>query len=70
MVKPNENMNDQDQTALSKSDFIRFAGIGSELAEFVADFIECPEIFFSMSVERRCKIENQMDSILSSFGQG
>jgi len=44
------------------------AGIGPELAEFVIEFIEKPEIFFSMSFERRYEIENQMDTILSLVG--
>jgi hypothetical protein len=69
MLKPAENINGQRKTAMSKVDFIRLAGIGPELAEFVTEFIDRPEIFFSMSLERRCEIENQMDAILSSFGQ-
>ena len=69
MTKASEDMNDQGKTALSKVDFIRLAGIGPELAEFVAKFVERPEIFFSMSFEKRCEIEKQMDAILSSFGQ-
>jgi len=69
MTKASEDMNDQGKTALSKVDFIRSAGIGPELAEFVAKFVERPEIFFSMSFEKRCEIENQMDAVLSSFEQ-
>jgi hypothetical protein len=69
MTKASEDMNDQGKTALSKVDFIRLAGIGPELAEFVAKFVERPEIFFSMSFEKRCEIENQMDAVLSSFEQ-
>ena len=67
MAKTIEDMNDQGETALSRADFIRLAGIGPELAGFVAEFIESPEIFFSMSLEKRCEIENQMDAVLSSF---
>jgi hypothetical protein len=69
MAKASEDMNDQGKTVLSQVDFIRLAGIGPELAEFVTEFIERPEIVFSMPFEKRCKIENQMDAILSSFGQ-
>jgi hypothetical protein len=69
MQKPGEGMNDQGRTAMSKVDFIGLAGIGPELAEFVNEFIKKPEIFFSVSFEERCEIENQMDAILSSFGQ-
>ena len=69
MTKASEDMNDQGKTALSKVDFIRLAGIGPELAEFVAKFVERPEIFFSMPFKKRCEIEKQMDAILSSFGQ-
>jgi hypothetical protein len=69
MEKSGEDMNDQGKTAKSKSYFLGSTGIGPELAEFVTEFIDRPEIFFSMSLERRCEIENQMDAILSSFGQ-
>jgi hypothetical protein len=70
MEKPGEHMNDQRKTVMSKVDFMRLTGIGPELAEFVAEFIERPEIFFSMASEKRREIENQMDAILSEFGQG
>jgi|WetSurSiteA1Bulk_404760.scaffolds.fasta_scaffold331918_2 hypothetical protein len=69
MQKPGEDLSDQGKTVMSIVDFIGLAGIGPELAEFVTEFIERPETFFSMSFERRCEIENQMDAILSSFGQ-
>jgi hypothetical protein len=69
MQKPGEELSDQGKTAMSRVDFIELAGIGPELAEFVTEFIERPETFFSMSFEKRCEIENQMDAILSSFGQ-
>ena len=62
-------MNEERKRARSKADFIRLAGIGPELAEFVTEFIEKPEIFHSIPVERRREIENQMDAILSSFGR-
>jgi hypothetical protein len=60
-------MNAERKSAWSKADLIRLAGIDSELAEFVAEFVEKPEIFFSMSSEKRREIEHQMDAILSSF---
>jgi hypothetical protein len=69
MAKRGEDMNGERKSASSKADFIRMAGIGPELAEFVIEFIEKPEMFFSMSFERRYEIENQMDAILSSFEQ-
>jgi hypothetical protein len=69
MQKPGEDMNDQRKTAMAKLDFIGLAGIGPELAEFVTEFMEKPETFFSIPFERRREIENQMDAILSSFGQ-
>jgi len=62
-------MNEERRRARSKADFIRLAGIETELAEFVTEFIEKPEIFYSIPVERRREIENQMDAILSSFGR-
>lgn len=60
-------MNGESKNASSKDDFMKLAGIGPELIEFVMEFIEKPEILFSMSFERRCELENQMDAILSSF---
>jgi len=67
--KNGEDMNEERKRARSKADFIRLAGIGPELAEFVTEFVEKPEIFYSMPFERRREIENQMDAILSSFGK-
>jgi len=69
MPKHGENMNEERKSARSKADFIRWAGIGPELAEFVTVFVERPEIFDSMPSERRREIENQMDAVLSSFAQ-
>ena len=62
-------MNEERRSARFKADFVRLAGIGPELAEFVTEFIEKPEIFYSMPSERRREIENQMDAVLSSFEQ-
>ncbi len=67
IAKRGENMNEDRNSARSKAEFIRLSGIGPELAEFVTEFIENPEKFFSMPFERRREIENQMDAILSSF---
>jgi hypothetical protein len=69
MAKYEEDMNEERKTARSKADFIRLAGIGPDLAEFVTEFIDKPENFISMTFEKRHKIENEMDAILSSFGQ-
>jgi hypothetical protein len=69
MKKPGEDMNEERKIAMSKLDFIGLAGIGPDLAEFVTELIERPEMIFSMSIERRCEIENQMDAILSLFEQ-
>ena len=62
-----KDMKGAEETARSQADFMRQAGIGPELAEFVNEFIESPEIFFSMSLESRCEIENQLDAVLSSI---
>lgn len=67
-AKHGEDMNEESRSAGSKSDFMRLAGIGTDLAEFVIAFIEKPEMFFSMPFERRREIENQIDAILSSMG--
>ena len=49
MAKRGKDMSEERKSASSKADFIELAGIGSELAEFVIEFIEKPEMFFSMS---------------------
>ena len=67
MAKQGEDMDEERKSARSKADFMRLAGIGPELVEFVTEFVERPEIFFSLPFERRREIENQMDTILSSF---
>jgi hypothetical protein len=67
MAKHGEDMNEEIKSARSKADFMRLAGIGPELVEFVTEFVERPEIFFSLPFARRREIENQMDTILSSF---
>jgi hypothetical protein len=69
MAKHGEDINEDRKSANSRAEFIKMAGIGPELAEFVTEFIEKPDIFYSMPIERRCEIENQMDAILSSFGK-
>ena len=43
------------------------AGIGPELAEFLTEFVERPDRFYSIPFERRREIENQMDAVLLSF---
>ena len=63
-------MYEESKNFSSKDDFMRWAGIDPELVEFVMGFIEKPETFFSLSLERRREIENQMDAILSSFEHG
>jgi hypothetical protein len=57
------------KSAMSRADFIRWTRIGPDLAELVTNFVEKPEIFFSMPSEKRREIENQMDAVLSSFGK-
>ena len=69
MAKRGEDMNEESKNGSSKDDFMRWAGIGPELAEFVTEFIEKPEKVFSMPFERRREIENQIDAILYSFGR-
>jgi hypothetical protein len=69
MQKTRKDKVEEGKTAVSIFDFMGLAGIGPKLAEFVTEFIEKPETFLSMSFEKRCEIENQMDAILSSFGQ-
>jgi len=70
VAKGGEDMNQEIKNSSSKADFMRLTGFGPELAEFVIEFVEKPEMLFSMSFERRYEIENQMDAILSSFERG
>ena len=63
------NKNEERRRAESKADFIRRIGIGPDLATFLADFTERPEIIFSLPSDRYRKIESQMDVILYSLGK-
>jgi len=62
-------MNEEIKNAKSKADFIRLAGIGPEIAQFVTEFIENPDNFLSLPFEKRREIEDQIDAILYSFGR-
>ena len=62
-------MNEEKKSVRCRADFIRQSGIGQELAEFLTEFIDKPEIFYSMPFERRREIETQMDTVLLSFGK-
>ena len=62
-------MNEEKKNVRCRADFIRQSGIGSELADFLTEFIEEPGIFYSMPFERRREIEKQMDAVLSAFGK-
>lgn len=53
---------------MSRTDFIASSGIGTELADCLEGFVQCPERYLAMTVEERRKIEERMDAILSSFG--
>ncbi len=64
MEKNGREMNGERRSARSKANFIRRAGIGPELAEFVTAFVENPGSFDAMPLEKRRDIENQMDAIL------
>jgi len=69
MAKPSDEMNEERKSARSKAVFLKLAGIGPDLAEFVTELIAKPEKFYSIDIERRRELENRMDTILSSFGQ-
>lgn len=43
-------------------------GIDPELSGFVDAFIKSPDHYLALTVEERRKIENQMDTMISSFG--
>jgi len=69
MANRAEDINDERKSARSKADFIRLAGIGPELAEFLTEFVEKPDHYYSIPFEKRREIENQMDAVLLSFEQ-
>ena len=62
-------MSEEAINARSKDDFIRLAGIGPELAAFVTEFVEKPDDLASIPFKKLRDLENQIDTILSSFGQ-
>ena len=62
-------MNEEKKSVRCRADFIQQAGIGTKLADFLTEYIDRPEIFYSMPVERRREIEDQMDTVLLSFGK-
>ena len=68
MGNHDSNKNEERKTATSKADFIRRIGIGSDLATFLADFTERPEILFSLPLNRYHEIESQMDAIFFFLG--
>jgi len=67
MANCDEDINDEKKSARSKADFFRLAGIGAELAEFLTEFVEKPDHFYSIPFQRRCEIEKQMDAVLLAF---
>ena len=69
MANRAKDINDEKKSARSRADFIRLAGIGPELAEFLTEFVEKLDHFYSIPFERRRDIENQMDAVLLSFEQ-
>jgi hypothetical protein len=68
MAEHGNDTNEVRKRAKSKAEFLRLAGIEPKLAEFVTEFVEQPETFRSISLERRREIENQMDGIFSLLG--
>ena len=49
----------------TQADFFLLLGIKPELADFVTEFVEKPEIFFSLSTQRQREIEAQLDEVLA-----
>jgi hypothetical protein len=60
-------MNEERKGASSKAEFLKWVGIGPELADFLTEFVQKPETFYTMSFERRREIENQMVSVIASL---
>ena len=60
---------EESRPAKSKADVIRRIGIGPDLARFLTDFTERPEILSSLPSDRYREFESQMDAIFSSLGK-
>ena len=58
------------QSVKTQADFFLLLGIKPELVEFVTEFVENPEIFFSLSPEKQCEIEAQLDAVLALLEWG
>lgn len=69
MAINHEDTKKERKSGRSKAEFLRLAGIGPELTEFVTEFITRPENFFSIPEKRRREFERQMDAILSSIAE-
>jgi hypothetical protein len=69
MQSSDEDENKERMTPGTKADFIRRIGIEPDLATFLNEFTERPEIFFSLSLDRCREIDSKMDAILSSLGK-
>jgi len=69
MEKHDPDKKEERRRPRSKADFIRRIGIGPDLAKFLTNFTERPEVFFSLSLDRCQEIESQMDAILYSLGK-
>jgi hypothetical protein len=68
MRQESEDMNRTGKSARSRTDFIASCGIGTELADFLDEFVQSPERYIALTDEERRQIESRMDAILSSFG--
>jgi hypothetical protein len=56
------------QIVRTQADFFLLLGIKPQLADFVTEFVEKPEIFFSLSTQRQREIEAQLDAVLALLG--
>ena len=52
-------MNEEIKNAKSKADFIRLAGIGPDIAQFVTEFIETPIISFHCLSKSAVKLKTR-----------
>ncbi|WP_372684036.1 hypothetical protein [Desulfosarcina sp.] len=69
MQSSDEGKNKERMRPGTKADFIRRIGMEPDLATFLNEFTERPEIFFSLSLDKCQEIESKMDAILSSLGK-
>ena len=67
MAKHAENMNAERKSARFRADFIRLAGIGPELAEFLTELIKSPKFSFQYLPKDAAKLKTRWTQFYLRF---